>query len=99
VYSHRGLLWVRSLSILTTLFEIELAALLSSRIRYDSKANADIWYLRFSYVKEHALRQVKDQVEGMVITDDRRLSYIYEVCIQAAAKRQISRVPTGRPQH
>jgi hypothetical protein len=99
VYLYRGLLWVRSLSTPTTLFEIELAALLSSRIRYDSKANADIWHLRFGYIKEHTLQQVKDQVEGIVITGDHKLSYTYEVYIQAAAKRQTSRVPIERPQH
>ena len=45
VDSHYRLPWVRSLSTLTGLVRTEPAALISSRIRYDSKANADIWHL------------------------------------------------------
>jgi hypothetical protein len=72
---------------------------MSSRIRRDSKANADIWHLRFGHIKQHALQQVQDRVEGIVVTGDHKLSCTYEVCIQAAAKRQTSRIPIERPQH
>jgi hypothetical protein len=71
--------------------------LMSSRIRHNSKANADIWYLRFSYIKEHTLQQVQDRVEGIVVTSDHKLSCTCEVYIQAAVKRQISRIPVERP--